>query len=141
MKETILKDFIYDVVGAIYKVHHVLGAGLNESIYQEGLEIELQKQDIFYEREKNVHPYYDGQLMQSVFRLDFLCFTQIIVECKAVSKLTNEHRAQLFNYMRITHMPAGILVNFSPSYMELERYLYNKETNEITTYNGEVVVL
>ena len=141
MNDAILKNYIYDVVGAIYKVHDVLGAGLNESIYQEGLEIELQRQDIFYEREKNVHPYYDGHLMQSTFRLDFLCLMNVIVECKAVSKLTNEHRAQLFNYMRITHIPAGILVNFSPSYMELERYLYNNETNEITTYNGEVVGL
>ena len=43
MKDELLKDFMYDVVGAIYNVHAELGAGLNESIYQEGLEIELKK--------------------------------------------------------------------------------------------------
>jgi GxxExxY protein len=141
MKEELLKDFLYDVVGALYNVHAELGAGLNESIYQEGLEIELKKQDIFYEREKIVHPYYRGQEMESTFRLDFLCFMHVIVECKSVSKLTNEHRAQLYNYMRITQKPARVLVNFAPAYMELERYLYNPETNEITTFNGEVITL
>ena len=104
MKKEFLKDCIYDVVGAIHSVHSELGAGLNESIYQEGLELELKKRDLFYEREKVVHPFYCGQEMESTFRLDFLCFMQVIVECKAVSRLTNEHRAQLYNYMRITKM-------------------------------------
>ena len=141
MKTELLKDMLYIVVGAIYNVHAELGAGLNESIYQEGLEIELKKLDIYYEREKIVHPFYNGQQMEATFRLDFVCFTNVIVECKSVSKLTNEHRAQLFNYMRITQMQAGVLVNFAPSYMELERYLYDPNTNEMMTYNGEKITL
>ena len=139
MKFEGLKEFLYIVVGAIYNVHHELGAGLNESIYQEGLEIELKKQQIFFEREKEIHPYYCGVKMNATFRLDFLCLANVIVECKAVSKLTNEHRAQLFNYMRLTKIRAGVLANFSPIFMELERYFYDPETNEILTYNGETI--
>ena len=139
MKEEFLKDCLYDVVGAIYNVHAELGAGLNESIYQEGLEIELKKRDILYEREKVVHPFYCGQVMEATFRLDFLCLMQVVVECKAVEKLTNEHRAQLYNYMRITKKRAGVLVNFAPAYMELERYLYDPDTNEIMTFKGETI--
>ena len=75
--------------------------------------------------------------MSSTFRLDFVCLKNIIIECKAVAKLNTEHRAQLFNYMRLTKLRMGILVNFSPTYMELERYLYDPETDEILTYNGE----
>ena len=73
MKEEFLKDCLYDVVGAIYNVHAELGAGLNESIYQEGLEIELKKRDILYEREKVVHPFYCGQVRIN-FPLGFLVF-------------------------------------------------------------------
>ena len=54
MKTEVLKDMLYIVVGAIYNVHEELGGGLNESIYQEGLELELQSQHIFYERELEV---------------------------------------------------------------------------------------
>ena len=139
MKLEGLKDFLYIVVGAIYNVHHELGAGLNESIYQEGLAIELKKQQIFYEREKEVHPHYCGLKMEATFRLDFLCLANVIVECKAVSKLTNEHRAQLFNYMRLTKIRTGVLANFSPMFMEIERYFYNPEINEILTYSGETI--
>ena len=133
----ILKKQIYPIVGAVYSVHTELGPGLNEYVYQEGLEIELKAQHVFYEREKEYHPTYRGIPMSSTFRLDFVCLKNIIIECKAVTKLNTEHRAQLFNYMRLTKLRMGILVNFSPAYMELERYLYDPETDEILTYNGE----
>ena len=139
MKTEVLKDMLYIVVGAIYNVHEELGGGLNESIYQEGLELELQSQHIFYERELEVHPYYQGKRMNATFRLDFLCLKNVIVECKAVSKLSNEHRSQLFNYMRLTKTKAGILVNFALAFMEVERYFFDPETNEILTYTGEVI--
>lgn len=77
--------------------------------------------------------------MKATFRLDFLCLWNVIVECKAVTKLSNEHRAQLFNYMRLTKTKAGILVNFAPAFMEVERYFFDAETNEIQTYTGEVI--
>jgi hypothetical protein len=75
--------------------------------------------------------------MESVFRLDFTCIDNIIIECKAVSKLNNEHRSQLFNYMDLTKYRMGILVNFAPAYMEVERYFYDPDKDEIVTYKGE----
>ena len=133
------KELMYDVVGAIHEVHKELGAGLNEICYQEGLEIQLIEQDIPYGRELAFNPTYHGRAMQSLFRLDFLCKEQIIVECKAVSELVTAHRAQLFNYMRLLKMPCGILVNFSPHYAAIERYLYDAENNCILTIDGRVV--
>ena len=132
-----LKDILYYVVGAIYEVRNELGPGLNESVYQEGLEMEFKLQNITYEREKVFHPTYRGVPMESTFRLDFTCLNMIIIECKAVNKLTNEHRAQLFNYMHLTKYRMGILVNFSPSHMEIERYFYDPDKDEIVTYKGE----
>ena len=77
--------------------------------------------------------------MEAEYRLDFLCKESIIVECKAVQELTNTHRAQLFNYLRLTKCPCGILVNFSPAFATIERYFYNKELNEVLTVEGRVI--
>ena len=141
MKLDALKDYLYDVVGAIYETHRELGPGLNEYVYQEGLELEFKERDIFYEREKEFHPTYHGELMEATYRLDFLCFCFVIVECKAVKKLTSEHRAQLFNYMRLTRSRAGVLVNFAKRYVEIERYFYDPDTSELITFDGKPFVI
>ena len=137
MNIKLLQELIYPVVGIIYDVRNELGPGLNESVYQEGLEMEFKLQNIPYEREKVVHPVYRGVTMESTFRLDFTCVNNIIIECKAVSKLTNEHRSQLFNYMHLTKYKMGILVNFSSYFLEVERYFYDPDKDEIVTYKGE----
>ena len=134
-----LKNLLYPIIGVLYEVRGVLGPGLNESVYQEGFALELKAQGVPYEREKTIHPTYRGVVMDAIFRMDFVCIDDIIIECKAVSKLTTDHRAQLFNYMRITKHRMGLLVNFAPAYMEIERYFYDPETNDILTYNGEIL--
>jgi len=133
-----LKAFEYDVVGAIYAVHCELGPGLNESCYQEGLQIELAERGIPFVREMAFHPNYRGREMESLFRLDFLCKDDIIIECKAVADLTRVHRAQLFNYMRLLKKSCGILVNFIPPSIDPERYFLDKENNQIIGSNGQV---
>lgn len=131
------KKLMYDVIGAIHEVHSELGAGLNESCYQEGLEIQLKEQGIPYLREQSFHPYYHDKAMEALFRIDFLCKGEIVVECKSVSELISGHRAQLFNYLRLLKKPCGILVNFAPRNYELERYIYDKENNNILGIDGK----
>ena len=137
MNIELMQELIYPIVGVLYDVRTELGPGLNESVYQEGLELELQARNIPYEREKTINPTYRGIAMEAIFRMDFVCVKNIIVECKAVNKLNADHRAQLFNYMRLTKLRMGILVNFAPVYMEIERYFYDPNTNSILTYKGE----
>ena len=134
-----LKEMMFDVVGAIYEVHKELGAGLNESCYQEGLEIQLLEDDIPFNREMSFRPYYHGRLMDTSFRIDFLCKDCVVVECKAVSELNATHRAQLFNYMRLLQKPCGILANFSLKYVQVERYLYDADKNEILSIEGRLL--
>lgn len=133
-----LKEHIYDVVGAIHNVHKVLGPGLNESCYQEGLQIEFTHKKIPFNREVSFHPTYQGIKMEAIFRLDFLCKDDIIIECKSVPKLNADHRAQLFNYLRLLKMPCGILVNFMPQFAEIERYFYDEERQSIVPANRVV---
>ena len=95
------KEHIYDIVGALHEVHKELGAGLNEYCYQEGLQMQLEESGIPYKRELSFHPSYHGREMSAEYRIDFLCKGDVIVECKAVAELISNHRAQLFNYMRL----------------------------------------
>ena len=133
-----LKEFIYDVVGAIHEVHHELGPGLNEYCYQEGLQMQLEEQGISFQREKSFHPKYHGRLMESLYRVDFLCKEDILVECKAVEEVVANHRAQLFNYMRLLECSCGILVNFAPQFATIERYFLDKENNRIVGTDGKI---
>lgn len=131
-----LKEHCYDVIGAIHEVHQELGAGLNEYVYQEGLKIELTEKGIPFEKEVTLHPNYHGITMEATYRLDFLVKGDIIVELKAISKICDENRAQLFNYMRLCNASVGILVNFYPNFAEIERYFYDKDSKEIIGADG-----
>ena len=130
---------VYDIVGAIYEVHKELGAGLNEYCYQEGLQIQLEEQQIPYSRELSFHPTYHGKPMQALYRIDFLCKGDIIVECKAADDLNNNMRSQLFNYMRLLKHPCGVLVNFASKNVKVERYFFDKATNEIVGWDGHII--
>lgn len=134
-----LREYIYDIVGILYEVHRELGAGLNESVYQEGLQMELELQKIPYSKELSFHPIYKGMEMESSFRLDFLVNEDVIVELKAVAELTNDHRAQLFNYMQLCQPVGGILVNFAPQSCQVERYLFDSKTGTILSMEGKPI--
>ncbi len=131
-----LKAHIYDIIGAMHTVHKELGPGVNEYCYQEALAMELGDRGIDFEREKEFHPTYKGRLMNAVYRVDFICKGNVVVECKAVPQLTATHRAQLFNYMRLLNMPCGIIVNFFPGFATIERYFYDSQSREMLTSDG-----
>ena len=135
----ILKAKMYPVVGSIYVVHSELGPGLNEYVYQEGLAMQLEEDGIEFEREKEFSPVYHNRLMAAKYRLDFVCMGSVVIECKSVEQLTINHRAQLYNYLRLTKLPMGILVNFSQKSIVVERYLYNALTNEVVSIDGTVL--
>ena len=74
---------------------------------------------------------FHGQELKKTYIADFVCFGDIIVELKAVSELNNEHRGQLFNYLRITDSYAGVLMNFgNPQRLISERYVYDFATSK-----------
>ena len=94
------------------KVHRTLGAGFLEAVYQEALEIELHRQGVPFEREKELQIHYDGIELQQRYRADFVCYDSIVVELKAVSSLDKNHYAQVINYLKATNKKLGLLINF-----------------------------
>ena len=125
---------IYDVVGAAMEVYNTLGRGLAEPIYQEALAIEMTKRGMTYEREKELKLYYKGTILNKTYFADFY-YNGIIIELKSVFELISEHRAQLFNYMRITKSNRGILFNYGEKGLHTERYLYIPETDDFDLIN------
>ena len=122
-------DKMYQIIGAAMDVYNELGFGLSEPIYQECLSIVCSEKQIPWEREKPLIMTFHGQELKKTYIADFVCFDDIIVELKAVSELNNEHRGQLFNYLRITDSYAGVLINFgNPQRLLSERYVYNLTT-------------
>jgi len=124
------KDLVYKVIGAAMEVYRNLGYGLLESIYQEAMAVELQEKGIAYALEMDVPVFYKGLKLKKTFRLDMLIDDKVVVELKSVSKLGAEHRIQLCNYLRLTHKPIGLLINFGTSPIIGERWMYNEEYNE-----------
>ena len=116
----IYKEESYKIVGTAFKVYNTLGPGFLEAVYQEALEIELQRQGIPYEREKELKIVYDGVELKQTYKADFVCFGKIIVELKAVSELDDAHRAQVYNYLHATGLKMGLLLNFGNA-EELEK--------------------
>ena len=114
---------IYDFVGAAQEVHRTLGRGMHERVYQEALAVELKQQGLDFEREKHLHLTYKGVDLDMTYIADFY-YKGVIVELKSLESINSEHRAQLFNYMRITDHERGILLNFGEKSLRAERYLY-----------------
>ena len=119
---------IYDVVGAAMEVYNALGYGMAEPIYQEALAKEMELQGMDAEREKPLRLYYKDMLLEKTYYADFF-YKGIVIELKAVDKIISDHRAQLFNYMRISNQERGILLNFGEKSLRAERYVFDKDKN------------
>ncbi len=120
---------IYDAVGVAMEVYNTLGRGLSEQIYQEAFLMEARLRDMEIEHEKKLTLTYKGMVMEKAYYVDFY-YRGIIIEFKAVSEITSDHRAQLFNYMRITHQDRGVLLNYGEPRLHAERYLYLPEMDD-----------
>ena len=123
------KDKVYQIIGAAMVVHSELNWGLLEAVYNEALHLELLDRGIDNEREQNISCYYKHHLMEKRYQMD-LVVDDIIIELKSVDELTSTHRAQLFNYLRLTKKPIGLLINFGQESLQGERYAYDELTNE-----------
>lgn len=102
----------YKILGACFEVYKDKGCGFLEAVYQECLEIELELQGIPFVPQRELSLTYKGRTLKQKYQPDFIVFDKIIVELKAVSALTDEHRAQLHNYLKATGYKLGLLANF-----------------------------
>jgi GxxExxY protein len=110
--ELILKSEVYSIIGAAIEVHRELGPGFLEAVYQEALEIELRYRKVPFESQKPLHISYKGILLNKEYIPDLLCYNQIVVELKAMDRLSGKEEAQILNYLKATGLRVGLLINF-----------------------------
>jgi GxxExxY protein len=110
--DVLFKQESYQIVGACFEVYREKGCGFLESVYQECLEIELRLQGIPFVAQKPLALEYKGCPLRSKYEPDFICHDKIVVELKAVTEVTDEHRAQVQNYLKASSLKLGLLVNF-----------------------------
>lgn len=134
------KDTVYKIIGAAMDVHSELNWGLLETIYQEALHLELEDRGIKSVREQEISCYYKDHLLEKKYKMDIVV-GDVVVELKSVKELIPAHRAQLFNYMRLTKRPVGLLINFGCNSLQGERYAWVEETNECVLLDKNMELL
>ena len=107
-----LRDESYLIQGAIFDVYREMGCGFLESVYQECLEKELSLKGIPFVAQQKLKLQYKGQQLKQVYKPDLLCYGSIIIELKALSNTTAQHKAQLMNYLKASNIKLGLLANF-----------------------------
>lgn len=135
------KELVYNIIGSAMTVHRVLNWGLLEPLYNEALCLELTEKEIACESEKLLPCFYKGIQMEKFYKMDVVVEDEILVELKSVKELLPAHRAQLFNYMRLTKKPIGLLINFGQPSLQSERYAYIEETNECILLDKDMNLL
>lgn len=113
--ELIYKKESFDIVGAAMQVHRALGPGFSEPIYQESLKIELDFRNIPNEPQKRMSILDRSQELETYFKPDFVCYDKIIVEIKALKKISGLEFSQTLNYLRVSGFRLGLLINFGSS--------------------------
>ena len=114
----------FDILGACFEVYREKGCGFLEAVFQECLSLEFGLRRIPACSQVTLPLAYKGRPLRMTYVADFVCFEKIVVELKAVSKLADEHRAQMQNYLHATRLRVGLLVNFGhfPK-LEHERFI------------------
>ncbi len=112
MANIIYPEESYKIIGACFEVYKSRSSGFTEPIYQECLELEFQLQDIPFVPQALMELEYKGTKLRQHFRVDFICYDSIVVEIKALSKLTDVCRSQVLNYLNASGFRLGLLVNF-----------------------------
>ena|SRR5436190_304894 len=116
----------YTIIGAAMEVHTQLGCGFLEAVYQEALALELSLRNVPYVREVELPVSYKGRRLGATYRADLVCFDSVIVELKALPALSGLEEAQILNYLKVTGLEIGLLLNFGTESLQYRRFVFSK---------------
>ena len=120
--ELLFKEETYQIIHAAMNVSSELGCGFLEAVYQEAMQIELEAFAVPHEPHKKITIHYKGRKLEKEYMADFFCYRNIIVELKAIKRITEIEEAQLLNYLKATRSPLGIIINFGNPRLEWKRF-------------------
>lgn len=112
------------IIGAFYEVYNTLGYGFIEAVYQNALCKELTRLGVPFDTHRKITVFYKKEIV-GYYEADIIAFDRVILELKAVRKLSFEHERQLRNYLKATDLEIGLLLNFGPR-PEIRREIFSK---------------
>ena len=111
---------VYEIVGSAMEVINTLGHGLNEKPYENALRVEFDQRNIPYHQQPPYDVVYKGERVGQYIP-DLIAYDSVIVEVKTVERITDVERGQVLNYLRVTGLKVGVILNFAKSRLEWER--------------------
>ncbi|HEV8613768.1 MAG TPA: GxxExxY protein [Gemmatimonadales bacterium] len=113
----------YKIIGAAMEVHRTLGPGFLEPVYQLAFELELELRKVPFVREVELAVCYKETLLDVRYRVDFVCFDEILVELKALRRLSPIEENQIIHYLVASKLRRGILLNFGAPSLQFRRFV------------------
>ncbi|MCU7850458.1 MAG: GxxExxY protein [Candidatus Thiodiazotropha sp. (ex Lucinoma kastoroae)] len=124
------KRISQQVIGCAYTVGNELGPGFLESVYENALCLELVGKGLVVERQKQLNVTYKGEVVGKFFA-DILVESCLLLELKAVARLSPEHKAQVINYLKATGLNVSLLINFGKPRTEIRRIVWQHDDSNV----------
>jgi GxxExxY protein len=121
----ICKAETHAIIGCAFEVLNELGHGLNEKLYENALTLEFKRHGMAFDQQRRFEVLYRGEPIGE-FIPDLIAGGQVVVDAKTIDRITDHERGQMLNYLRITKLPVGLLLNFKHAKLEFERIVLSK---------------
>ena len=125
MTELIFKEECHRIVGCSMEVANSIGHGLHEKVYENALVVEFRLQQINVVQQPE-YPVIYKSVEVGKYIPDLICFEQIVVDAKTIERITDHEIGQMLNYLKITGLEIGLLINFKHAKLEWKRVVLEK---------------
>ncbi len=122
-QDFIYKDLTYKIIGSAMNVHKILGSGFLESVYEAALKVKFSKSNIPFKSQVEFPVIYRNENIKT-FVCDIVVNDKVIIELKAIKQITDIERAQLLNYLKVTKLKVGLIINFGSNSLQHERIVF-----------------
>jgi GxxExxY protein len=114
------KEETHEIIGCAFEALNELGHGLNEKLYENTLVVEFKRRSIAFDQQRRFEVLYKGQYVGEYIP-DLIAYGTVVVDAKCIDRITDHERGQMLNYLRITRLPVGLILNFKHAKLEFER--------------------
>jgi len=125
-QDLILKDDVYQIVGAAMEVLNELGQGLHEKPHENALVVEFGFRGIAFVQQPHFDVTYK-QVKVGEYAPDLIAFGAVVVDAKVIDAINNHERGKMLNYSKITKLKVGVILNFKRAKLDWERIVLDKE--------------
>ncbi len=123
--QLIFKDEVYAIISCSLAIINGIGHGLKEKLYENSLAVEFRHRDIPF-RQQQIFPVHWREVWVGEFVPDMIAYEKIVIDAKTIERITDHERGQMLNYLRVTHLTVGLIINFKNPKLEWERIVLTR---------------